>query len=105
MTIIGNIAVVKVEGRMDTVSAPQFEKSMQEWMGQGHKDFVVDLSRLDYISSSGLRSVLVVAKKAQAAGGCMACCSVQGVVKKVFEVSGFSNILPIYESLETAIAK
>lgn len=105
LNTVGHVAVVKVEGRMDTGSAPAFEKCMLEWMAQGHREFIIDLSRVDYISSAGLRSVLVAAKKARAAGGGMACCSLQGVVKKVFEVSGFAGLLPVYESLEKALGQ
>lgn len=102
---VGNVAVVTVEGRIDTVNASEFERCMLECMAKGHRDLVVDLSRLDYISSAGLRSVLAVAKKAKSAGGGMACCSLQGVVKKVFEISGFVSILPVYESLEKALGQ
>lgn len=105
LNTVGNVAVVIVEGRMDTANAPEFERCMQEWMAQGHRDFVVDLSRLDYISSAGLRSVLVCAKKARSVGGGMACCSLHGVVKKVFEVSGFAGMLPVYETLEQALGQ
>ncbi len=105
VSTVGTVAVVTVEGRIDTVNAPEFELCMLECMAKGHRDFIVDLSRLDYISSAGLRIVLSVAKKAKAAGGGIACCSLHGVVKKVFDVSGFANILPIYESLDKALGQ
>ncbi len=100
-----DVAVIEVEGRMDTLSAPDFEKQIQGWISQGEANFVVDFSRLDYISSAGLRSLMVAAKAAKAKGGQLSCCALQGVVKKVFDVSGFSNLLPVYDSVEAAIHK
>ena len=99
----GDVAVVTVEGRIDTVNASEFERCMLDCMAKGHRDLVMDLSRLDYISSAGLRSVLAVAKKVKSVGGGIACCSLQGVVKKVFEISGFTQVLPVYDSVEKAL--
>ncbi|MEW6531569.1 MAG: STAS domain-containing protein [Thermodesulfobacteriota bacterium] len=98
----GQLVVVSVAGRMDTLSAPDFEKKLQEWISQGETRFVVDFSNLDYISSAGLRSLMVVAKDVRARGGELACCALKGVAKQVFDVSGFSALLPVYESVEEA---
>ncbi|MBM4328079.1 MAG: STAS domain-containing protein [Deltaproteobacteria bacterium] len=98
----GQLAIVLVGGRMDTLSAPEFEKKMQEWIGQGETRFVVDFHNLDYISSAGLRSLMVVAKDARARGGELVCCALKGVVKQVFDVSGFSALLPVYGSMDDA---
>ncbi len=101
----GGWSVIKIEGRMDTISAPDFEKQAQDWIGQGEHRMVVDLSDLEYISSAGLRALLVAAKAAKASGGQLRCCSLKGVVKKVFDVSGFSSMLPVYESLDAALSR
>ncbi len=92
--------IVTVEGRMDTVSAPDFESKIQERIAEGETRLVVDLSRLDYISSAGLRCILVAGKSAAATGGQLCCCGLQGVVKKVFDVSGFTTLFPVHNSLE-----
>ncbi|HTY24988.1 MAG TPA: STAS domain-containing protein [Desulfomonilaceae bacterium] len=97
--------VCAVQGRIDTVTAPDFEKKMQERITRGANRFVVDLSKLEYISSAGLRSILVAGKSSKATGGELCCCSLQGVVKKVFEVSGFTSLFPIFDSLDEALKK
>ena len=96
--------LVSVTGRMDTVSSPEFEKELGRLIDEGNVNFVIDLTELDYISSSGLRSVLTTAKKLKGKNGQILLASLQAVVKEVFEISGFSTIIPIYESVEEAMA-
>ena len=61
-----NAVIVKISGRMDAVTAPEFEKILSAWIDESEKYFVVDLSSLEYISSAGLRSILIIAKKLKA---------------------------------------
>jgi len=96
--------VIHVTGRMDAVSSPDFEKAMDAWIEKGETTLVVDCSNLEYISSSGLRSILTVAKKLKTRKGRILLTSLTSVVKEVFEISGFSAIIPIYDSLEGAMA-
>jgi len=96
--------LVTVTGRMDAVSSPEFEKELARLIDEGNINFVIDLAGLDYISSSGLRSILVTAKKLKAKNGQILLASLQAVVKEVFEISGFSAIIPIHESVEEAMA-
>ncbi len=96
--------LVSVTGRMDAVSSSEFEKELGRLIDEGNVNFVIDLTELDYISSSGLRSVLVTAKKLKGENGQILLASLQAVVKEVFEISGFSTIIPIYESVKEAMA-
>jgi len=96
--------LVSVTGRMDAVSSPEFEKELARLIDEGNINFVIDLAGLDYISSSGLRSILVTAKKLKGKNGQILLASLQAVVKEVFEISGFSAIIPIHESVEEAMA-
>ena len=84
---------VGLEGRLDTTTAPELEKALKEEM-EGATELVLDFSRLDYISSAGLR-VLLAAHKAMAGKGGMKVIHVNEVVNEVFEVTGFSDILTI----------
>lgn len=97
--------VVSVEGRMDTVSAPEFDTRIEELLNQGEKGFVLDFGKLEYVSSAGLRSVLVAAKKAKAAGGNVCCCDLQSMVKKVFDLADFASIIPVFDSVEDALGR
>ena len=95
--------VVSVTGRMDAVSAPDFDTQVEEQVDKGESNLVLDLSGLDYISSAGLRSMLTLAKKLKAKEGVLVLCGLQDVVNEVFEVSGFSTIFEIFGSLEEAM--
>jgi anti-sigma B factor antagonist len=95
--------IVSVAGRMDGVSAPEFDSKMEELFNQGEKGIVLDFERLEYMSSAGLRSILLIAKKAKAAGGKVSCCALQPMVRKVFELAGFAGMIPVFDSLEDAL--
>ncbi len=95
--------IVSVEGRMDAVTTPEFEQKLGGWIDEGEIRFIVDLSGLDYISSAGLRGILTSVKRLKAEGGRIVFTALHGTVKEVFEISGFSTIIPIYDSVEAAL--
>ena len=98
-----NATVVSVTGKMDAVSSPELEKELSQLMAEGEKGFVIDLGELDYISSAGLRVILAAAKRLKEKEGKILLASLQDMVREVFEISGFSAIIPIYESVESAL--
>ena len=95
--------IVRVEGRMDAVSTPEFEQTLGGWIDEGDIRFIVDLAGLDYIRSAGLRGILTSVKRLKAPGGQMVLTSLHGTVKEVFEISGFNTIIPIFESVKDAL--
>ena len=108
MKIVANqergFLVVRVEGRLDIATSPEFEKSGAAFMEEGHKKIILDFSGLEYISSAGLRSILSIAKKLKGGGGSLSLCGLTGLVKEVFDLSGFDSFLPIHAELEQALA-
>jgi anti-anti-sigma factor len=100
-----NAIIVAVKGRMDAVSAPELEDRLGDWMDKGETQIIIDLGGLDYISSAGLRIILATAKKLKDKGGQLLLACLTKMVKEVFEISGFSAIIPIYESVESALAE
>ncbi|MDQ7784188.1 MAG: STAS domain-containing protein [Desulfomonilaceae bacterium] len=104
LTRTGDAAVIAVQGRVDTLSAPTVEQKLTQWLDEGETRMILDLSELEYISSAGLRTVLVIGKKAKANGGSLCCCALRGMVRKVFDVSGFSLVLPVYNTVDEALA-
>ncbi len=99
-----NAAVVTVQGRVDTLSASDFEQTLIRWIDAGERQLILDLSELEYISSAGLRTLLVIGKKIDANGGSLRCCALQDMVRKVFEISGFALVLPVCDTLDEALA-
>ncbi len=99
----GDVNLVQVAGRLDANSSPELEKKLVNLLESGEKDFLIDLAELDYISSVGLRVLLMAAKKAKASGGQVALNSLREHVLEVFEIAGFTAIFPIYVSREEAL--
>ncbi|MBA4393853.1 MAG: anti-sigma factor antagonist [Desulfobacca sp.] len=98
-----NMLVISVKGRLDAVTAPEVEKDLLQTITEGEKRFVMDLSELQYISSAGLRSLLVLAKKLKPEQGEILFTGLQGPVDEVFKISGFYSIFKIYDSLDEAL--
>lgn len=89
----GNTLTIKLEGRLDTNTAPQLEEELKKSL-DGVDELVLDFSKLDYISSAGLR-VLLSAHKVMSGKGGMKIRNVNEIVQEVFEVTGFTDILTI----------
>lgn len=88
-----NALTVALEGRLDTTTAPQFEEELKDSL-DGVTELTLDLAKLEYISSAGLR-VLLSAQKQMNAQGEMKVVNVGETVNEIFEVTGFSDILTI----------
>jgi anti-anti-sigma factor len=97
------VLVVTVKGRMDAVTAPAFEKTLQDLIVTGENGFLIDLSELQYVSSAGLRSFLVLAKKLKLQEGELLFAGLQGPVDEVFKISGFYSIFKIFDSVKAAL--
>lgn len=91
----GHMVKVSVNGKMDAVTAPDFENALSCIIAQGDLKFLVDLSGLEYISSAGLRAILVVAKELRKREGEMLFVGLQNHVQDVFKISGFYSIFRI----------
>ncbi len=98
-----NCVVLHVNGKIDAVTSPAFEKDLASLIEKGEKVFLLDLSGLEYISSAGLRSILSTAKQLKPQGGKLLFSGLQGPVKEVFKISGFGSIFQIFESREDAL--
>ena len=93
--IDGNVMTMEIEGRLDTVSAPELEAEISA-IPDDVTALVLDLENLEYISSAGLRVLLTLHKKMSLKDG-MTVKHPNELVMEVFEVTGFSDILNIEE--------
>ncbi len=89
----GQETIVKVIGRLDTITAPALDKTINEDIGDA-ENLVLDLKGMEYISSAGLRVILTAQKKMQKMGS-MKVKNVCEEVMEVFEMTGFADILEI----------
>ena len=86
-------AVIKASGRLDTVTAPEFEKAIKDSL-PGLTELTLDFEDLEYVSSAGLR-VLLSAQKVMNVQGSMKLIHVREAVMEIFDVTGFTDILTI----------
>jgi anti-anti-sigma factor len=102
--VAGGVSVGRIEGRLDVQGAAVLETYAQQRLSAGEVRLVLDLAGVDYISSAGLRSLLVVAKKVQAVNGCLVLCGLTPMVLNVMSISGFQQLLKICVTEEEAVA-
>lgn len=105
LTQLDDAAAVRLNGRLDSATASSFEKPLQELFNLPASRVLMDFSALDYISSAGLRVVLMAAKRAKQSQGALVLCCLQQQVRDVFEISGFLRILDVAEDAEAALQR
>jgi anti-anti-sigma factor len=99
----GATTIVEIEGRLDTTNYAAFEAEAVALLTNGSSAFVFDCAALSYVSSAGLRAMLSLRKRSQAAGIRMRLCRLQPAVYQVFEISGFTGIFELFPTLEEAL--
>ena len=97
-----DIHIVAITGSLDSTTSPEAQKSLDVVLA-GARKVALDFSGLDYISSAGLRVLLGAAKQLRASSGKLAMFGLNQSVREVFDISGFSSILPIYPSEAEAL--
>ena len=95
--------ILALSGKLDATTAKTFEDRILGVINSGTQRLVVDLSQLDYVSSSGLRVFILAAKRLQTVDGKIVLCSMKDHVRQVFDLAGFSSMLSIYASRDEAI--
>lgn len=100
---IGQVFVLSPVGRLDSETAPGLQDQIAGHIQSGETIMLLDLSALTYISSAGLRTILIAAKKLQELNGGFALCGLSEPVAEVFSVSGFDAILTIHADRATAL--
>lgn len=95
--------VLELRGRVDIPAARTLETQLDGLIARGERRIVLDLTQLLYISSVGLRAVLMAAKALHAAGGRLVLCNPTPDVKRIFDI-GFANVFEILPSRAAALA-
>ncbi len=104
----GKAMVASVKGRIDLNGAEGFRQALQphlERCTRGGTPLLLNLAGVDYISSAGLRELLIAAKRVAASGGRMVVCSLQPLVQEVVRISRFDLVLEIADDQQAALAK
>ncbi|MFZ2655695.1 MAG: anti-sigma factor antagonist [Victivallales bacterium] len=99
----GDVTILQVQGRLDSTTAQDADRSLATLIGGGTLEVVLDLSGLEYVSSAGLRVFLSAAKRMKQAHGKLALASPAPQVKQVLDIAGFSTFLPIFATMAEAV--
>jgi anti-sigma B factor antagonist len=99
-----DVWVVEARGRIDAGLAPELEEQLRMLLAAGHNCLVVDFQRVSYISSSGLKTLLVALRLARSHNGAVKLCCMNDRVHDVFTLSGFHKVFEIYASERDASA-
>ena len=100
----GNTTIVNLNGRLDTSNYTELEEKLLKIITKGSA-ILVDCAGLDYISSSGLRVLLLALKKAELTDSKLALCSLQDRIMEIFKISAFDSIFTIFQNQEEALEK
>jgi anti-anti-sigma factor len=100
----GGVVGIVAEGRLDAATVPTLEQALQRLLSEGQARLVVDLSSVNYISSSGLRALLTARRQARSRGGDVFLCSLHPRVREIFEMVGFVSVFGLYATRDEAAA-
>jgi anti-anti-sigma factor len=98
------LLVIHVEGRLDAITSGEFEKEVIPMIHQSGHPVLIDFGNLDYISSAGLRSILILTKEMKKNNNTLALCCLNEAIMEVFRISGFDTIISIYPTIEEGVS-
>ena len=94
------VLVLNPSGRIDGATAKAYEEALLDHISSGHNQILINCESVEYISSAGLRVLLMASRRADQ----LVLCAVRDHVHDVFKFSGFADIIPIHEDQQTARA-
>ena len=98
-----DINVVELDGRLDSNTSGNLEKNIFSLLDSGEKKLIIDFKGVDYVSSAGLRVLLLTAKKLKKMDGRLYLTALSENVKEVFDIAGFTAIFNLADSKEEAL--
>ena len=97
--------VLKLTGRLDAGSADNFKQTIKELIKQNNHFFVLDFSQLKMLSSTGLNALLALFRELEKQGGQLRIACIQAYVKEIFDLTGYSKLFKLFETVELATAE
>ncbi|MEO6326491.1 MAG: STAS domain-containing protein [Thermoanaerobaculia bacterium] len=104
-TTADDVVVLAIDGRLDTKTAHTLESKVHELLSAAQLRIVIDMASLQYLSSAGLRVLLMLGKKLNGTdNGSLALCAMNESVREVFDIAGFTSVFTICKTREEALA-
>jgi anti-sigma B factor antagonist len=102
--IKNDILILNLVGKLDTITSADLQKKTQEVLSDGHTRIILNFKDLNYVSSAGLRVLLMAQKRVKPSGGNVMLTGVQEQVMEVFTISGFTPLFSFFPSVEEALS-
>ena len=100
----GRVIVVTARGRLDGNTSPAFGARREELAAVSEPRLVVDFAGVNFVSSAGVRAVLMVLEQVKAANGRLALCAVQAPVREILDIAGITGMLDLHPAKAEAVA-
>jgi anti-anti-sigma factor len=100
----GDVSTVHVSGSVDGLTSEDLQRVFSGEVEAGHHNVVADFGEVDYTSSAGLRVLLATLKQTRSRGGDLRLAGPNPEVRKVLDLSGFTSILRVYDTVDAAVA-
>ena len=97
------VNVIRVVGRVDASTAPQFEQKLNEYIETGRRLLVLEMDGTDFLSSAGVRTLISAQKSLKPKGGKVAIAQPSQRVTEVLDLAGLRPLFPIYDTTEAAV--
>ena len=101
---VGDVWLVTGNGRLDGIHSSAFANQVEKLITRTNPKILIDFTDIDFVTSAGLRVLLLLVKKANASGSVFALCSVNDQVRQVLDVSGFTPMFSIHPGRAEGIA-
>ena len=99
-----DVAILSLNGRLDTVTAPHFIEITVEQMAAGYGRLVIDLKKVDFLNSAGVEALVQMAQQSRDQGGDLRIANVRGQIKKVINLAGITEVIKVYPNVVGATA-
>lgn len=100
----GGKTVLDVAGEVDVYTAPKLREKLVELVSDGHYDLVVDMTRVEFLDSTGLGVLVGGLKRVRSHNGSLELVCNQERILKIFRITGLTKVFPIHDSLEEALS-
>lgn len=102
---LGDAVLVSAAGRIDLSNADDFKDALAAALAKTKKALILDLSGVDYISSAGLRSLMIVFKAGKTEGKAFGIAALQPLLMEIFTISRFNLVFPLFDTVQLAVEK
>lgn len=98
-----DIQIIRIEGKIDSDSVKSLEENLFNLIKHDYKKLALDFKGIEFISSSGIRSLLKLVRKIDNNNGCLVVYNVRSQIKEIFEISGIDNLIKVCKTEKESI--